>query len=368
MNFDVRNETARGYMLLSVFYVHTLYALIATIPDPSNAPLSFIQIKLLAPHISVFFFLSGMTSRGIGKRNFNSILQQSLMLLFMAWISQLVGMLISVALYGGYPSVDAFIKATLKPIVYGTGDCTYVAWFFTVLAVTRILVWIFERNNFAFVFVWALIVMLIYVAWRLYLPDNLWEWRNWPAATLFLLIGMRIPRDWQVPHYLGVTAFVGTMILTWFNQPGVLHAVPCVTCNIEFVAQPMVGEYGSLPVFIVQEILFLLFLLWFSQFRWPAILGRVVRYFGRPSAQFLLLHGWVITAVYPFMTSHFPPKENLLLILAFFLLNPCFHAALFKVLENPLNKVLMFCFASGRWVTAQSFKLLDLRERRPAGR
>ncbi len=360
INFNVRNETARGCLLLAVFFVHSLYAYSFQVGDWKHAPLTFALVKLLAPQISIYFFLSGMSLRGIGKKSFRAVLPQSLMLLFLAWVSVGVGIIPNELLFNSVGTGLGFIKAMVKPMVYGTGGCTYVSWFFTVLAVGRILVWIFEKHKIYFALAWLVIAGLILVAKHLHLPDNLYEWRNWPAATLFLVIGMKFPKDWQVPHSIGPAAMAAGLVLTWLDGPGMWHSAPCLTCQINFVAQPMVGEYGFLPAFIIEQCCVFVGLLWIAQSLPPAA-HKIGQYFGRASLQFLLLHGWLIASILPLLWQFLPAKGNLLVLAAILFLNPPLHALIFKYTESYLNRVLAFCFAAGRSVTDWIFSVTNMR-------
>ncbi len=362
MNFDLRNETARGWMLITIFYGHLLAAQAGMMGSPANAPVTFVTLKLLAPHTDTFFFLSGMLAPAIGKKTFKAVLPQSLMLIFCAWASQVIGMIIGVSLYGGYPSIARFLRETVKPIIYGTGDCTYIAWFFTVLGIARLLVWLFERNKPGFVLAWLALAALVWAASRLNLPDNLWEWRNWPFATLFMLAGMRIPRNIIIPDWAGYRSLAAAVVLTWFNAPGMLSH-PCLTCHVAFIALAHLGEQGSLPVFLAESAAFFTFLLWVSQKSGPPYVGRIVlsigrfvSYFGRNSLQLMLIEGWFITAFYPLMGRNLPRHENLAWMALFFLLGPPVHAGLFELLKTPVNRLVAWCFEAGRLAVALAYR------------
>lgn len=365
-NFNARNEAARGYLLLGVFFIHCLYDATYFMTDWRQAPVSFALIKILSPLISIYFFLSGLSMQGIGKKSLRSLLPQSLMLIFVSWVSEGLAIIIRNLLYGGYGYGIQFIKAALKPIVYGTGGCNYITWFFTVLAVARILAWIFERNKIYFVLTWMVIAGLILAAKHLHLPDNIYEWREWPAATLFIVIGMKFPKDWKVPRAVGLGALVGSVLLLWFNVPDIWTTRPCLTCNMLFAAAPSVGGFGSLPVFIAGVFLNFLFVLWAAQDPYPAVIGKVGRYFGRPSLQFLLLHGWVLVTIEPIIASYFPLHEkipeNLILVLGLLIFIPAIHAVIFNYSEGFLNRVLNVCFKYGRSVTDGCFRWAGLGE------
>jgi hypothetical protein len=364
LNFNARNETTRGYLLVLVFFIHGLYDYTYSINSWTDAPIAFAFIKFLAPQVSLYFFLSGMSVRAIGKKSFRAVLPQSLMLIFLAWVSEGLGIIPDELLYNNDGTGLTFIKALVKPMIYGTGGCTYVTWFFTVLAVGRILVWIFEKSKIYFALSWLVIVGMILAAKHLHLPDNLYEWRNWPIATLFMVIGMKFPKDWRVPPAIGLSAFVAGLALTWFNVPGIWHAAPCLTCHVDFVSQPMVGSYGSLPVFILEQLCLFLALLCWAQAP-PAISIKIGRYFGRSSLKFLLLHGWLIVTVMPIIGFFLPHKGNLLILVAIFVLNPWVHVGFFYLTESYLNRVVAFCFKSGRavadWIFAVTSMKIGLR-------
>jgi hypothetical protein len=362
VNFDIRSETARGYLLIGVFFVHGLYEQIWWMNDWHQAPISFSLVKIIGPQISIFFLISGLSMRGIGKKSFRAVLPQSFMLIFLAWISEGLGLVIQNTLYGGYGYGMPFIRQDIKPMVEGTGGCTFVTWFFTTLAVVRILVWLFERSKLLFTLSWVLIAALVLLAKHLHLPGNLWEWRNWPIATFFVLAGMRLPSRWLVPRWLGATSLVAGLTITWLNVPGMWHQPLCFACHLNFIAEPTMGIFGFLPAFIVEEILFFLFFLYAAQ-NPPALIGRIGRYFGRPSLQFLLLHGWVLVGLEPAIANFLPRRENIALILAIFLLTPAVHAVLFNYLETMLNRVLASCFNAGRSLTDTCFKAVQRGDR-----
>lgn len=366
LNFDIRNEIARGYLLIGVFFIHGLYDYTSAMNDWTAAPLAFGLLKLLAPQIAVYFLLSGMSLRGIGRKSFRAVLPQSLMLIFLAWVSEGLGIIPDELFYGNDGTGIAFLKAFAKPIIYGTGGCTYVTWFFTVLAIARILVWIFEKNKIYFGLAWLLIAGLVLAAKHLHLPDNLYEWRNWPIATLFIAIGMRLPKNWIVPPALGLSGLAAALVLTWMDAPGMWRHLPCLTCHLDFVAEPMVGGYGFLPVYIIAELGFFLFMLWAAQSP-PRLIGKVGRYFGRASLQFLLLHGWVLVTISPLIATFYPTSGYLAVPVLILVLTPLLHAFIFRYTEPYLNRVLAFCFSTGRALTEGMFNLAGIERRHAAG-
>jgi len=351
MILDSRNEVARGYLIICVIYVHILYVVQAVGVPAGSTPITDAQIKLLAPHVTAFFYLSGLTSRQIGKRTFASVAQNSLMLLMIAWVTHVVGLLAATAIYGGFATPRALFGALAKPVILGTGDVTYVAWFFTVLAVVRLLAWLFEKSKPAFVLVAAAIAGLLWLAQRLGLPDNMYEWRNWPVATFFFLLGMKTPKTFRLSPPLALAALAGAVALTWINEPGMWHHPPCLRhCRLDFISQPMLGQYGSLPVFLAQEALFALFLttaagwdLWF--------ITRPARFFGVASLQILILHGWVITTLFSVLGYLLPHRESVALLVLLFFTGPALHAALYLLLRRPLNWLVAAISAVSRRVT-----------------
>lgn len=352
MTLDIRNETARGYLLLSVFYLHSVYAFITAQPDPALAPAAFVQIKLLAPQVAVFFVLSGMGAPGLGRRSFSTLLGQSLMLVLLAAMSHVLGALALGAIYGGFETPWTFAKSVIKPLVYGTGYVTALAWFFVVLAIARPLAWLFERNKPLFaLIVLAIGACLALAHWR-HWPDNLWEWRNWPAATLLFLIGMRIPRGRAIPAWLGLAALVLSLLFTWFNRPGLVETGPCLTCEIEFVAQPMVGQFGFAPLYILQVLLFTVFLLWVSQIRSPHVIADAVTRVGRNSLAYIFMHGFVIAIVFNALDKVFPAHESAPFYVLLLAAVIAFHLALFQVLRRPLEWLIMLCARASRAILA----------------
>jgi hypothetical protein len=219
LNFNVRNEIARGYLLLGVFFMHGLWFYTAPMPDWHSAPIPFSILKLLGPDVSIYYLLTGMSLTGIGRKSFRAVLPQSLMLIFMAWVSEGLGIIAVQLLYGNYHAGLPFFKAAIKPMVYGTGGITVITWFFTTVAVARLLVWIFEKNKIYFTLAWLIILGLIVASNELNWPDSLYEWPDWPMATLLMIIGLKFPKDWAVPRAIGLASLPLSLLLIWPHLP-----------------------------------------------------------------------------------------------------------------------------------------------------
>jgi hypothetical protein len=355
LNFNARDEAVRGYLIIGVFFVHALWDSTFFVQHWWQTPLSFALAKLAAPYISIYFFLSGMSARNLRKKSFRSMLPQSLMLILTAWASEGFAIILQNLLFGGFGYGLPFIRAALRPMLYGTGGCNFVTWFFTTLAVVRILGWVFVRDKFHFLLVVTVMGAFILGSIRLHLPDNLYEWRNWPMAALFFIGGMVLPKDFWVPRSLALVSLVLSFVLLWFNAPDLWTRGPCLTCHVSFAAQPMLGRWGSFPLYVLGAALGAVFLLWGGQDPYPAMLGKVARFFGRASLQFLLLHGWllVMTEVWfaLYAPRHMNLLENALFLLAVFVANPILHALVFRYTAKFLNNVLARCFGCGRLAT-----------------
>lgn len=343
MLLNATTDRARGYMLLGIIYLHSLIAF-ASAREPEAIMASFVQIKLLSPHVSVFFLLSGIGARHIARRRFAHIARQSAALILLATFSHLTGVLLATALHGPGGGFDEWLRMLVEPVVLGTGYSTFVAWFFVSLAMARLFTFLLYRDRRLFALVAAAIAAALFAGWRLGLPDNLFEWRTWPSAILFFLIGTRIPPDLAIKRIYAVIAGLGTLALAWFNRPGLLFEGPCLACDVTFVSQPMVGQYGSIPVLMVQELLFLAFLLALARGSRPRALTRLPAFVGKYSAQFLLLNGWVMVALYPWLLPLLPAGDSPLLFLAIFAGGTALHVGLFRLLKRPLNLMLLKSF------------------------
>jgi hypothetical protein len=121
----------------------------------------------------------------------------------------------------------------------------------------------------------------------------------------------------------------------------------------------MVGGYGFLPVYILAELGFFLFMLWAAQSS-PAMFGKVGRYFGRASLQFLLLHGWILVTIAPLIASFYPARGYLAVLVLILVGTPLLHAFIFRFTEPYLNRVLAFCFSTGRAVTDGMFNMAGM--------
>lgn len=352
MTLDPRAESARGYMLIGIFYMHLLMNFAESRANPENAMAAFVQIKLLAPHVAVFFFLSGFGARHIGKRPFQAMATQSLMLLVLASLSHVVGYWIGSFWF--YPPANWHEAARqfIKPLVIGTGYSTFVAWFFIVLAIVRMLAWCVGRGWRMALAGSGLFAGLIFIGGLVVNTPNLFEWRNVPMALLLFLIGARIPREWRVPLWVGLAALPLALILTWLNRPGLLSEGLCLDCDLLFVSQPMIGEMGFPPLYVLQEVCFLVFLLWGAQASIAEGVDTLSRFFGRYSTQLLLLHGWVLAALFPLVLPLLPEHVSGFGLVCILIASGAFHAGLLVVTRPLLDRCLALCFALARRLTS----------------
>ncbi|WP_230461282.1 acyltransferase family protein [Sphingobium sp. CAP-1] len=334
-------EVARGYLLLCVFYIHAMIGVAMHVGD--NAWYSLIQLKLLAPNVSAFFFLSGMAAPALHRKGPAQVLHLSLVLILLAGISHTIGFLIILAGVG-FPTPWDAAREFLKPLLLGTGYSSFVAWFFVVLAVARLFAYMFLRSKPLFIVLIATVTAAIWIGKQFGLPDNIYEWRNWPTATLFFLIGMKLPDAKKIPWWVAIAAILGSILLTLINRHGLLRIGPCLTCDLHFVSQPMVGQYGSIFAYVPQQLLFIIFLLWAAERSAPMLIGRVARFFGQASLPILLLHGWVLLILYPRIFDGISKVETPFLFIAIFSYGLVVHALLYVWLVRPLHWIQMLIF------------------------
>ncbi|MFC3441137.1 hypothetical protein ACFOKF_07995 [Sphingobium rhizovicinum] len=343
-------EVARGYLLIAVFYLHAMIGVASYMGD--QAWYSLIQLKLLAPNVSAFFLLNGMAAPALGKKGPSSVLHLSVALFLFAMISHVIGFLI--LLIGvGYASNGEAARALFEPLLLGTGYSSFVGWFFIVLAIARLFAYAFLRSKPVFLLIVGVSVLAIWIGKKLGAPDNIFEWRNWLTATLFFLIGMKLPDARKIPGWAAMLALALTLLLAMINRHGIFRIGPCLTCDLHFISQPMVGQYGSIFVYVPQQLLFIIFLLWAAKISAPLLIGRTARFFGQASLPILLLHGWVLLILYPSMLAGMPRVETPFLFVAILCTAIVVHALLYSCLTWPLH-----------WLQAQVFKLSQIGQRR----
>jgi hypothetical protein len=346
---DMPMDVARGIVLLGVFYVHALYILLDHFGDPGMLKLAWLQIKVLAPHVVIFFALSGMTSAALPEKNWRIVANRALLLMLIATFSHLIGTLIEHTLWKPWMPIGDLLEDIFKPIILGTGHSTYVAWFFVVLAVVRCFAFLLASNPRHFlVAVCVAVAALLLVE----LPDNVYEWRNWPAAFLMFLLGARLAKGWRVPHTVGLLAAVAGLALTVVNRPDLLSDGICIRCDIQFVAQPKVGGYGSTPVFLVQELLTLVGLLWLSRIMAITPIGAALAWFGRRSLKLLVLHGWIILGVYGVAAYVWVDYFSVWFFIAVFAGYTLLHFLLYELVNRPLNRFMLACSTTSRRLIA----------------
>ncbi|WP_448501135.1 acyltransferase family protein [Sphingomonas sp.] len=365
----LRDDVGRGLLLGGILYVHFVIAFAQTRTDPMGAVASFVQIKLLASHVAVFFVLAGMGARHIARRGWRSVTGQSLMLVVLAAFSHAIGYWIGPFVHNPPMFWGGAVYGLVKPIVSGTGYATFVAWFFVSLATARLLAyWIARgwRGGLAAVALYTLAILGLRAAG---FPDNAYEWRTVPIATLLFLIGMRIGRDWHVGSPLGLAALLVSLALGWFNRPGLLATGPCLDCDLFFVAQPLVGQHGSLPVFVVQELAFAVFIL--ASARWLILRGLAapIAFLGRNAMPLLLLHGWVLVGVLPWLLPRMPPRESAILFPIVAVASWMGHVALLWALRRPVEWLLILANRIARAMLDRGERLVrsaGLGRERPA--
>jgi hypothetical protein len=339
-------EVARGLMLLGVLHIHALIATLDHFGDSPNGRLAYLQIKLLAPNVAVFFALAGMSSRSLGAKLWPVAVQRSLMLVLLAWFSHLVGVVIQHMLWTPWPAALPLLKTLVRPLAYGIGHSTFVPWFLVVLAVARLFAYACARGWRWFVLALVGAVALVAASRAAGLPDNFYDWKRWPAAVVMFLIGMRLSPSWRVPHTLGLLGFIGALALSVVNRPALWREGVCLDCDLLFIAQPMVGEFGSMPVYFVQQGLAVIFLLWLSQQIAASPAKRLLAYIGRHSIQLLVLHGWVILSFYGLTYYLLPRSVGAWVFVAIFAINVALHLALYRLLASPLGRCLAMCSAA----------------------
>jgi hypothetical protein len=344
-------EIGRGLLLLGVFHIHALYAALDHLGNGDLAPQAQWQIKALAPHVALYFALAGMTSRSLAGKAWPLVIQRSLLLLLVALFSHALGVLILQALSTPWRSAFELVVAIARPVIDGTGYSTFVAWFFVVLAVTRLFAFALAKGWQYLVVTLASAAALVVGGRWLGLPDNLYEWRNWPAALVLFWLGTRIAPAWRVPHALGVLSVTAGLALPLINRPALWRDGVCLACDTSFVAQPMVGGYGFMPMYFLQEGIAVIGLLWLSQRAATLPVGRFLAYVGRRSMPLLLLHGWLILLLYGLIPYVLPRDAGAWLFVAILAANTVLHLVLYRLLQWPLDRFIALCSAASRRVT-----------------
>lgn len=369
MTLDARAEAARGYLLLFVFYVHGLIAFALSRTDPAAALPAAVQIKLLAPQVGVFFLLSGMGSRALARRAPDTVAAQSVAMILLALASHVLAFLVAAPFYNSHETPVAFIKALIKPMVYGRDLASFVGWFFIVIAVARPFAYVFERSRLAFVVAAVVTALAIWATRLVGLPNNLWDWRSWPAAVLLFLLGMRIARDWRPGAVTGLGALGIAILLTWINRPGLLADPLCFDCGLDFVAEPLIGRHGTAPVYLVALLAFATFILWVAQLLPNHWITRTARFVGRNSVEFLVLHGVLMALLFPLFERVFPERASPLFFVILFVGIAALHLAAFRVVRMPLRRLVAACFWAGASLTARVMRVPHPSRRgvRPAG-
>jgi peptidoglycan/LPS O-acetylase OafA/YrhL len=329
-------EIARGVLLLGVLHVHALYALLPAVDSTRDAAASLLQMKMLTPHVVLFFALAGMTSRRLGDKPLRTVVHQSLLLLFIGAATHVLGMLVEHALWVPWSGWRPLLRDVGKPLLLGTGMLS-MAWFFVTLAVARLFAYAWTRSTRAFVAAAAIACVLIAASLMLGGPNNLYEWRNWPAAFVAFMIGQHVNAQRSVPHAVGLPSALAGIVLPLTNHPQVLAEGPCLACHIEFIAYPTIGSFGFAPLYFVQELLALIGLLWLVGLIGPSRLGHLLAWFGHRSLVLLMLHSLIASALYGLYKAVDPPLDGAFFFLLVLFVNPLAHYTAYRLLHKPAN-------------------------------
>jgi fucose 4-O-acetylase-like acetyltransferase len=295
---DRRVEIARAMALFCVFYVHALHGVIDLYKGQPTYWPAVVQVKVLSPHVAVFFALAGMTSQALGSRPWPHVAKRCLMLLLLAFVTHVIGVLILHTLWTPWPSPGGLVRELLRPAVHGTGHSTFVAWFFVALAAARAFGYAWHRGWRVFTVVVACAAAVVALSQSLGLSADFYYWHTWPAAALMFVLGTYLRPEWRVPRLLGFVCLVAGLTLPVLNRPGLWTEGVCLACEPEFTSQPVVGGFGFAPLYFALEVVILIGWLWLAQCLATTPLRQVLVQAGRNSLQLLTLHGWVLLTLY----------------------------------------------------------------------
>jgi peptidoglycan/LPS O-acetylase OafA/YrhL len=360
---DQRSDIARGVMMLGVLHVHALIALRPHTPDLHTLTILWAQVKLMAPHVALFFALAGMTHQSLADRSLRNVASRSLMLVMVAALSHVGGVALQYGLWTSPTSAYGLARDIAKPLIYGSGHWTFVTWFLIVLAVARLFAYALATSLRAFVVAAAGAAVAVALARWLDLTDDLYGWRHWPAAVVLLMLGARIPAQWHIPNLAGAAALLAGFALTAINRPSLLSEGICVTCNPEFVATTRFNELGVLPIYALQELLCMAGLLWMAQTFASTPLARPLAWLGRNSLALLVVHGWMILSAYGLVRWVWPGSGGAWLFAVVFIVNVALHALALALLRQPLDRMVLACSAVSRRIVTRASRLLRSRGR-----
>jgi hypothetical protein len=338
-------------LLLGVLHVHALYALMPSLQHAPTIGASALQMKALTPHVVLFFALAGMTSHRLGEKPLQSVLHRSLLLLVIGAATHVAGTVVEHVLWLPWSGWYPVLRDIGKPLLLGTGLLS-LGWFFVTLAVVRLFAFAWARSFAVFALAAATVAALLVAAWALGLPNNLYEWRNWPAAFVAFLIGQRLPRDVSVPHSVGALCVVAGMVLPLMNHPTIPDDGLCLSCHPEFIAYPTVGAFGFAPFYLLHELLALVGLLWLVRQVGSTRFGRMLGWFGRRSLALLMLHGCIASALYGLYKAIDPALDGLPFFVVVLVGNPLAHALAYGLLGAPIEGFVALCSRAARRVVA----------------
>lgn len=299
-------DAARGLGIVLVIVAHALEAQFLERPDGAFVEVSFrIWQAIYAFHMPLFFLLSGAANRDIAAKSAREVLRGSLRLILLAWICQIVGAGLAVAL-GRVPAQPGNVVETVfRPIVGGYDWSTAVIWFLVSLAVVRPIVHALLARRSAIAVVAATSALAL-GAWALVDPriDDIQQVRTWVPGALFFALGVAMGRDRRrlPPPRIGAALLVVAVVLAPLNLG--CRWSPDEVCGLTVLdgraAVVMVGGfYGNLPLALVTALAGAIGAWSLADRMSTSPLAGL----GRLSLELFLLNGFVLVFVGPLVAS-----------------------------------------------------------------
>ena len=312
-------DMARAVGILLVVYAHSLEIYFNGTKNFSMN--MFLQWNFIYSfHMPLFFIISGYLYH---KKAWVDIISNSLFMVILACSVHIAAWILLV--FKGHPET---LWTLLGPILYLSDFYTYVVWFLVAMAITQIVFQLIAESDdhirkliIAFTAVTFVIMELFHIKW--------FQMQAIFPAIVFYGVGHLLAsnnllyRSRHIAYFLVPISMASTFLLSQLNNGCNLSLSDhCDNMANHFGVMMINGEIGFLPLFFITAIIGSISVLLFvrlSFFEWFHI-KPLLSWLGKRTLQLLILNGFVLQFIQPFIKKHLDKPSSALLSGGFILI------------------------------------------------
>ena len=114
----------------------------------------------------------------------------------------------------------------------------------------------------------------------------------------------------------------------------------------------MVGEFGILPIYLIQTFMIFAVILWISAQSVPQFVGKEISTIGRNSLTFLIVHGFLIATIFHETYRVLPVTETLWIYPAIFVASTIGNILAYRLLRKLAERTVLFSMKTARRIVA----------------